>query len=92
MAENIKIKLSSSFCFVEPIKRLISMNEALCMEWASWEECSWELDASFQKEEKTVWHLDVFGYLPTLHSFQESNFLKGTVVFLLCHTLDIYVM
>lgn len=68
------------------------MNEALCMEWASWEECSWELDASFQKEEKTVWHLDVFGYLPTLHSFQESNFLKGTVVFLLCHTLDIYVM
>lgn len=70
MAENIKIKLSSSFCFAEPVKRLISMNEALCMEWASWEECSWEPDASFQKEEETVWHLDVFGYLPTLLNFQ----------------------
>ena len=31
------------------------------MEWASWEECSWEPDASIQKQEETVWRLDVFG-------------------------------
>lgn len=61
------------------------------MEWASWEEHNWEPDADFQREAETIWNLDVFGYLPTLLSFQESNLLKATVGFLMRYALDIYV-
>lgn len=53
------------------------------MKWASREEYNWEPDANFQRWAETIWNWDVFGYLPTLLSFQESNLLKENVGFLM---------
>lgn len=79
MVGNIKLRV----LFYWTNKDSLAWKRLKCAEWVSWEEYSWELDA--------IWNVDVFGFLPALLRFQESNLLKGTPGFLLYNVLDIYV-